>query len=729
MGHLTLHSEDSKVMDLEALPYRDGTIIVFWNFVFRCSNSVAELRLWIDHETYEQKLDISQKFTVLKTPPIMDLGKHFTVGIILSQLDHGYVLANTSKTFLHERDPSVKWFESDAWEDRITVAWQKRSVPGERLLGVWREGKSYGYKLLSNGITEVTMESPDYCEDHELSLIGWYPSGKRVFLGQTQINTNWEKEQQTNLFPAKNGLLVHWKHFSLCEYTTYAVHVNGNGFTYSRKWAYKTDDNLFVSTLEDIEEVNVTYTALHSTDWSQQFSVHYHLKKINVSLKVKNIHYETDGMSIALEWPPMDPTELEFITFDQDMNVDIVRRHSTNTGPITMNFATCKPFELMMIQITGDNTKVLLGSVKIDAGEIRISGEKTSNEKVVLSYVTKHCHPDHVYIHVGHPLNPHLPNGSVSSGFVELTELEPCVIYDVQLIAFYEPSYFSVSEMIRTALAPGLNESVPKVTIMNNNLVINWKPRAKCHLESASITVLKDSIIWKKLNVTNAIQETILQVPSVKAVYAVSIEFTYFGQFVERSDYAVVNYEPESYPQLKLEVQVQPRSVHLSWDSPKSYSPLYYRLDGLYNNGEEFITVVLDQECVLPILRTMEYLNVIVSAVSVQGIRQVSGQITVWPTKVPQKPAPPVIEKKDHALYIYWKLNSTNPVDHLRIFVKSDRETWKREIQNPRPVGGFELKNTSCLTTACVITLQGVNRFGGSLISEPKSFHPISTIR
>ncbi|TPP58974.1 hypothetical protein FGIG_10769 [Fasciola gigantica] len=599
MGHLTLHS--------------------------------AELHLWTDHKTYKQQLDISQKFTVLETSPIIELGKHFTVGIILIQSDHGYVLANTSETFLHERDPSVKWFESDAWEDRINVAWQKRSVTGERLLGVWREGRSYKYKLLSNGITELTMESPNYCEDHELSLIGWYSSGKRVFLGQTQINTNWEKEQQTNLFPAKNGLLVHWKHFSLCEHTTYEVHVKGDGFTYSRMWVYKTDDNLFVSTLEDIEEVDVTYIALHSTDWSQQFSVHYHLEKINGSLEVKNIHYETDGMSIALAWPPMDPTELEFITFDQDMNLDIVRRHSTNTGPITVNSATCKPFELMMIQIIGDNTKVLLGSVKIDAGEIQISGEKTSNEKVILSYVTKHCHPDHVYIHVGHPLSLHLPNGSVSPGLVELTELEPCVIYDVQLIAFYQPSYFSVSELIRTALAPGLNESVPKVTIMNNNLVINWKPRTKCHLERVSITVLKDGVIWKTHNVTNVMQETILQVPSIKAVYAVSIEFTYFGQFVERSDYAVVNYEPELHPELELKAHVGPDSVLLSWDLPKSYSPLYYRLDGLYNNGEEFIKVVLDQECVLPILERIEYVNIIVSAVSVDGIKQTSSRITVWP--------------------------------------------------------------------------------------------------
>lgn len=75
-------------------------------------------------------------------------------------------------------------------ENEIIVRWQKRPVMPERLLAVWIQGWDQGYDYLPGDSTESVFNSPDYCEQHELTLIEWYSSGKRVYLGQIKINTS-----------------------------------------------------------------------------------------------------------------------------------------------------------------------------------------------------------------------------------------------------------------------------------------------------------------------------------------------------------------------------------------------------------------------------------------------------------------------------------------------------------------------------------------------------------
>lgn len=79
---------------------------------------------------------------------------------------------------------------------------------------------------------------------------------------------------------------------------------------------------------------------------------------------------------------------------------------------------------------------------------------KSTSQSIQVSYKIEHCHPDNVKIHMTHSSSPHSPKTRIIPGMVELTDLKPCVVYDFQLIAFYS-SYYSVSEMKRTALATG----------------------------------------------------------------------------------------------------------------------------------------------------------------------------------------------------------------------------------------------------------------------------------
>ncbi|THD28856.1 hypothetical protein D915_000290 [Fasciola hepatica] len=630
LGHVTSHAANGAVDDLEALPYGAGKTIVSWVSSRGCDMFDTSIHIETDSKTYEQSIDIRKDIVLLETSSIVELGKTFTLNLVVSHSKFNYLLANTTKKFLHTEDPNLKWFSSELLEDKLTATWQKRSVTPEKLIAVWKNGERFSHEFLADGSTEATLDSPDYCEYHELTLIEWYSSGKRVFLGQTQLNPTWEKHQQTSLFPVKDGLLLHWHVYSLCNHGTYRVQINGSDLFFSEVWNSGTR-YLFVPTLLDIKEVDVTYIAEHSQNWQQQFTVRYHLQKKHDILLARNIRYESEAVSLDLELPLMDPSELEVISFDEDNLMEMTKRRSTDTGPVILRAAPCKPFEMAIVQMIGDYTRVLLGSVKIEPGRIQVTGVKSNEKNIRIDYVTEHCRPNTMHVHVTHPFVRQSPKTSVSPGYVELTQLEPCVIYDVQLIAFYEPSYYSVSEVKRTAPMQGFNEPTPEVSIENDIMVIQWKPRAECHLESIGVIVLKDDVTWKTQNVTHGEQKITLPVPRTNAIYTVSIEFVYLNQFVDRSKYVVVNYSPELHPELELKAHMGPDSVLLSWDLPKSYSPLYYRLDGLYNNGEEFIKVVLDQECVLPILERMEYVNIIVSAVSVDGIKQTSSRITVRP--------------------------------------------------------------------------------------------------
>lgn len=84
----------------------------------------------------------------------------------------------------------------------------------------------------------------------------------------------------------------------------------------------------------------------------------------------------------------------------------------------------------------------------------------------------------------------------------------------------------------------------PGVFIEDNKLVIKWKPKTGCHLERVIVKVLRDGVPWKTHTATNGQHETTMSVPKTSAVYAVLTEFFYVKQFVERSDYVIISYEP-----------------------------------------------------------------------------------------------------------------------------------------------------------------------------------------
>ncbi|KAA0185385.1 hypothetical protein FBUS_05254 [Fasciolopsis buskii] len=326
----------------------------------------------------------------------------------------------------------------------------------ERLLAVWIQGWDQGYDYLPGDSTESVFNSPDYCEQHELTLIEWYSSGKRVYLGQIKINTS--------------------------------------------LW-----------TLND---------------------VHYGSHAITIEHELVQV---------------LDRSELHIILFDQYLVVDTMKRLSTDTSPIILPTKSCKPFRLAVVQMVDQFTRVLLGSAQLD------------------------------------------PAGQPSPR--------------------------------------------PGVFIEDNKLVIKWKPKTGCHLERVIVKVLRDGVPWKTHTATNGQHETTMSVPKTSAVYAVLTEFFYVKQFVERSDYVIISYEP-----------------------------------------------------------------------------------------VPQRPKPPTVIYRNQMLYVSWMLNETEHVDRLCIFVKGNGKTLKTEVTNPKLDGELDLHDKFPQDTNYEITLQAVNRFGASPISEPKHY-------
>lgn len=79
-----------------------------------------------------------------------------------------------------------------------------------------------------------------------------------------------------------------------------------------------------------------------------------------------------------------------------------------------------------------------------------------SNGKTIqVSYTTGLCQPDQLKVHVTHSFRSRTPKTSIDTGMVELTELEPCILYEIQLIAIYQQFYYSVSDVKRTTVNQG----------------------------------------------------------------------------------------------------------------------------------------------------------------------------------------------------------------------------------------------------------------------------------
>lgn len=87
------------------------------------------------------------------------------------------------------------------------------------------------------------------------------------------------------------------------------------------------------------------------------------------------------------------------------------------------------------------------------------------------------------------------------------------------------------------------SESRPDVSIERDQLVIKWKPRTECLLQTVTVKILRNGALWMTYNFTDGSQKATTSVPRSNAIYAVSVEFSYAGLFVERSDYIVINYE------------------------------------------------------------------------------------------------------------------------------------------------------------------------------------------
>lgn len=96
-------------------------------------------------------------------------------------------------------------------------------------------------------------------------------------------------------------------------------------------------------------------------------------------------------------------------------------------------------------------------------------------------------------------------------------------------------------------------------------------------------------------------------------------------------------------PQFTLYTQVEVEHVHLSWTVPKSYASLFYRLDGMYNNREEFSITVVNQEYNVPILDSTDHLSLIISSISINGVKQITNQINIWPKKSKTRIAQPSV--------------------------------------------------------------------------------------
>lgn len=87
----------------------------------------------------------------------------------------------------------------------------------------------------------------------------------------------WENEKITDLFPVKNGLLLHWNPSSMCGSTVNEVEIKGAHF--NRKILWKSfSPYAFVPILGDIGNVTITYIANHNWDWVQQFQILYQLQ-------------------------------------------------------------------------------------------------------------------------------------------------------------------------------------------------------------------------------------------------------------------------------------------------------------------------------------------------------------------------------------------------------------------------------------------------------------------
>lgn len=723
LGHEISYAPNLEILNLEVLPHREDSTFIHWDNTNPCIASDLRIQMRANSQLYEQNTSFHQNSVLMDTPSLNGAGRNFTVSLVYLHSEHNYVLWNTTTFFHFTKDSSLKWMSSSFTNDEVSVTWQRRPIKSGQLVSLWEIGWDFLIQFLPGDSTAAVLKKPDHCDRQELTLIEWHHSGARVLLGHNTLEEDWQSRQETNLVPTADGVLIHWKRFTLCRDTVFRFELQGVDYDDMGSWEPGEQDDLFVPLQIELNEMNVTYIARHSVLWTQQFTIRYHLQRKHELVKFKDIRYGKNEITIEPWWPSMDHQSLlQIAVLDQDAMVHMSTRYSTDTSPIILPVESCKALEMTVVHLVDGYTRMLLGSAQIDPGRITITGMKSTSQSIQVNYTIEHCHPDNVKIHVTHSSSPHSPKTRIIPGMVELTDLKPCVVYDFQLIAFYS-SHYDVSEMKRTALALDHNDSRLDVSIKHDHLVIKWKPRTECLLQAVTVKILRNGLLWMTYNFTDGSQKTTTSVPKSNAVYAVSVEFSYEGLFVERSEYVVINYETEQPVQLGLQAQVEAQRVHLSWTIPRSYSPLYYRLDGLYNNLEPFVIVLVNQEYILPIPDRTDYVSLTVTAVSTSGIKQASSQITVWPKKIPQKPVAPLVTNKNQVLHILWKLNETDHIDRLNLFIQSTNGAWKRQIDNPRSKGEFELRNTFCPSTECTVTLQAVNKFGASIPSQTGHIH------
>ncbi|VDP85069.1 unnamed protein product [Echinostoma caproni] len=335
-----------------------------------------------------------------------------------------------------------------------------------------------------------------------------------------------------------------------------------------------------------------------------------------------------------MDIPPIANTDIALIWLHKGLYHHMETRSSSDSRPVELTITSCIDYQLNVVRLLSPIAREFMGSVDIQPGKIEISKVLTFGNQAHIQYkLNQFCQMKHFHAQVNHLPGVPTPQQSISNDRIQLSPLSSCVNYDVQLIAYYVPESYSVSRVMRIALPAAHDENKVHLSIEDENLLIEWKARAACQLKKSVINVLRNNEPWKQFDHTGAGPSDRIPLEKQYSTYAVSIKFIYANDFSEMSEIVSIVYGSQTTNSLNLTFDLHPNRMDLLWTGPGLYQPLFYRVDGVYDNGNEITKVVTGHRCTIPLEPGVEYANVIVAAVDANGERKISSHRTAWPKR------------------------------------------------------------------------------------------------